>query len=61
MFMKYFLLRLNFFAFKLAVVEFGVEAFLCQQLLVLALFHDVAVLHHQDPICLPGWWTGGGR
>ena len=39
--------------FELAVVELGVEAACSQQLVVIALLHDVAVLHHKDEVCLP--------
>jgi hypothetical protein len=41
---------LNFLAFELGVVQLGIEAFLGEQLLVLALFDDIAVLHDQDPV-----------
>ena len=40
-------------ALELAVVELGVEAALGQQFVVIALLHDVAVLHHKDDVCLP--------
>ena len=50
---RYLGLGLNLCPFELAVVEFGVDAFLCQQFLVLTLFHDAPVLHHQDPVSLP--------
>ena len=49
-FLTYFSFSLDFFSFKLAVIQLGVEAFLCQQLPVFALLHNVAVIHHQDPI-----------
>ena len=39
-------------AFELAVVEFGVEAVCSKQLVVAALLHDVAVLHHKDHVRL---------
>ena len=35
---------------KLTVVQFGVEAALRQQALVIALFDDITVLHHQNDI-----------
>ena len=38
---------------KLAVVKICVEAFLCQQLFMAALFYNVAILHNQDQICVP--------
>ena len=40
-------------ALELAVVELGVEAACRQQLVVIALLHDVAVLHHKDDVGLP--------
>ena len=43
--------------FELAVVELGVEAACSQQLVVIALLHDVAVLHHKDDVCL----SDGGK
>lgn len=39
--------------FKLAVIKGGVNAFLCQQLLMTALFDDIAVLHKQDDVRVP--------
>jgi hypothetical protein len=35
---------------ELAVVQFGIETVASQQFLVFALLHNVAVIHHQDPI-----------
>ena len=43
----------NFFSaclFELAVVELGVEAALCQELLVIATLHDIAVSHDKDDV-----------
>ena len=39
-------------ALELAVVQGGVKAALSQQLVVIALLHDVAVFHHKDDIGL---------
>ena len=44
-------------ALELAVVELGVEAVCSKQLVVAALLHDVAVLHHKDDVGL----TDGGH
>ena len=35
---------------KLASVQLGVETIFLQEFLVIALFHDVAVPHHQNDI-----------
>ena len=37
---------------ELGVIEVGVEAALGEELVVAALLHDVAVLHHQDEVCV---------
>ena len=37
---------------ELAVVQLGVEAACGQQFVVVALLHDVAVLHHKDDVGL---------
>ena len=42
---------------ELAVVQLGVEAACGQQFVVVALLHDVAVLHHKDDVGL----TDGGQ
>ena len=36
--------------FELAIVQLGIEPVARQQLLVLALLHDVALIHHQDQV-----------
>ena len=38
---------------KLALIQFGIEAVLGKQFLVLALLHDVAVPHDEDPVRFP--------
>ena len=44
-------------ALELAVIELGIKAALRQQSVVVALLHDVAILHHKDDIGL----TDGGQ
>ena len=48
---------LDFLAFELAIVQLGIEPILCQQFCMLALFDDISIFHHQDPICV----TDGGK
>ena len=39
-----------FHLLELGVVQVGVEAALCQEFLVVPLFDDVALLHHEDEV-----------
>ncbi len=43
--------------FKLAVIQLSVKTILCQQSLMAALFHDIAILHYQNQVCI----TDGGK
>lgn len=43
-----FLYSLNSPFGKLAVIEFGIEAFFCKQLLMVAHFDNASFIHHQN-------------